>query len=119
MPPSVSNDTITRSDLPPPGPVTASNMPAPAPAPAPASSLPPGSYAWTPDGVKPMGDGNTAPASYTPPSPQGGARSGAHVVAAGETLYGIARQYGVHPAELASANGFDTNTQVRIGQRRL
>jgi LysM repeat protein/uncharacterized protein YvpB len=45
------------------------------------------------------------------------ADSPTHVVAYGETLYSIARQYGVSPAALAAANGITTQSWVYAGQR--
>lgn len=45
------------------------------------------------------------------------ADSPTHVVAYGETLYSIARQYGVSPQALASANGITTQSWVYAGQR--
>lgn len=43
----------------------------------------------------------------------------AHVVAYGETLYSIARQYGVSPTALADANGLTTQSWVYAGQRLM
>ncbi len=40
-----------------------------------------------------------------------------HIVAYGETLYSIARKYGVSPQALASANGITTQSWVYAGQR--
>lgn len=40
-----------------------------------------------------------------------------HIVAAGETLYAIAKRYGVDPNRLARENGIDDPTTLRIGQR--
>ncbi len=40
-----------------------------------------------------------------------------HIVAYGETLYSIARRYGVSPQALASANGITTQSWVYAGQR--
>ncbi len=45
------------------------------------------------------------------------ADSPTHVVAYGETLYSIARKYGVTPQALASANGITTQSWVYAGQR--
>lgn len=51
------------------------------------------------------------------PAPQiASAGGGSHVVASGETLSSISRNYGIGRAALASANGLDINSQVRIGQ---
>ncbi|MBI4673634.1 MAG: LysM peptidoglycan-binding domain-containing protein [Chloroflexi bacterium] len=45
------------------------------------------------------------------------ADSPTHIVAYGETLYSIARKYGVSPQALASANGITTQSWVYAGQR--
>jgi len=45
------------------------------------------------------------------------ADSPTHQVQAGETLYSIARQYGISPQALASANGMTTQSWVYVGQR--
>lgn len=45
------------------------------------------------------------------------ADSPTHLVQAGETLYSIARQYGISPQALASANGMTTQSWVYVGQR--
>lgn len=42
-----------------------------------------------------------------------------HVVAYGETLYSIARKYGVTPQALANANGITTRSWVYAGQRLM
>jgi LysM repeat protein len=50
------------------------------------------------------------------PSPPRGSRT--HTVAAGETLFGIARRYGVTVAAVRQANGMEEGEdQVRAGQR--
>ncbi|WP_018391235.1 M23 family metallopeptidase [Ancylobacter sp. FA202] len=61
-----------------------------------------------------------APVAAAPvrtPAPQVAAAGGSHVVAPGETLSSIARNYGLTRTELANANGIDFNTMVRIGQK--
>ena len=40
-----------------------------------------------------------------------------HTVRAGDTLWGIARQYGVTVPELAAADGIDTQTRLSLGAR--
>jgi murein DD-endopeptidase MepM/ murein hydrolase activator NlpD len=40
-----------------------------------------------------------------------------HVLAKGETLYGVARTYGVSPEALEFANGIDDPAKLKIGQR--
>ncbi len=42
-----------------------------------------------------------------------------HIVAYGETLYSIARQYGVSPQALATANGLSLQSWVYAGQRLM
>jgi murein DD-endopeptidase MepM/ murein hydrolase activator NlpD len=114
MPPPVSNGAITRNDLPPPNGVVASNAPLPG-----SSTLPPGDYVWSPDGVKPNGSASTV--SYTPPPsapmPETAAAGGVHVVASGETLYAIGRLYRVRPADIAALNGLAAPESIRVGQR--
>jgi murein DD-endopeptidase MepM/ murein hydrolase activator NlpD len=44
-------------------------------------------------------------------------QAGVHVVTPGETLFGIARKYGVPRSEIARANGIKPMASVRIGQR--
>lgn len=39
-----------------------------------------------------------------------------HKVSAGETLYGVARNYNAKASELAAANGFDMNRNLKIGE---
>lgn len=55
-----------------------------------------------------------APASAQTQQPRRGTRS--HVVASGETLFGIARRYGVTVDAIRRANQMETD-QVRVGQR--
>lgn len=40
-----------------------------------------------------------------------------HTVSAGDTLYGVARSYGVKVTDLAAANGLSNTSGVRIGQK--
>ena len=40
-----------------------------------------------------------------------------HTVRAGDTLWGIAREYGVTVPELAAANAIDTQTRLALGVR--
>ena len=53
-------------------------------------------------------------ASASARAPQG---SGAHVVAAKETLISIAKLYGKARSDIAKANGIKPDTSVRVGQR--
>jgi len=50
------------------------------------------------------------------PSPEYGAPTGTHTVAAGETLYSIARRYGVPADAIAAANGLANPNQLFVGQ---
>jgi LysM repeat protein len=54
-----------------------------------------------------------------PPPPPGvaGGSTGEHVVAAGQTLSGIASHYGIGVSELASTNGITNPNLIRVGQR--
>lgn len=61
----------------------------------------------------PARGGATTPARTQPAAPRG---SRTHTVAAGETLFGIARQYGVTRDAIIEANELETD-QVRTGQR--
>src|SRR5690606_31650056 len=44
------------------------------------------------------------------------AAGGAHTVKPGETLYSLGRAYGVSPSQIASANGFSMDHQLRVGE---
>lgn len=51
------------------------------------------------------------------PAPSGSASSGKiHVLQSNETLYGIARKYGVSVADIQGANGIDNPNALRVGQ---
>jgi murein DD-endopeptidase MepM/ murein hydrolase activator NlpD len=54
-------------------------------------------------------------ASAEPVRSKKGAAS--HTVVPGDTLYGIARTYGVRPSEIVSLNGLSSPEAIRIGQR--
>lgn len=64
-------------------------------------------------------------ASTTPSRPQQAQQQAArpaasgqsHVVSSGETLFSLARQYGVSHRDIAAANGIAPDAQLRIGQR--
>jgi murein DD-endopeptidase MepM/ murein hydrolase activator NlpD len=61
-----------------------------------------------------------APRTVATPGPARQVRSAGastHSVAPGETLYGVARKYGVNVSDLAAANGLTTASGIRIGQR--
>ncbi len=60
----------------------------------------------------PTEEGTVVPAS-TPSSTEG---QRIHVVQEGESLSGIARDYGVTSEELAQANGLDNPNAIRVGQ---
>ena len=57
-----------------------------------------------------------APSQSVQPSGTGSAAQGRYTVAAGDTLYGIARRHDISASALASANSLDANASVRIGQ---
>jgi hypothetical protein len=61
--------------------------------------------------TQPEQDGGYYPAPGNMP---GGA--GTHTVAAGETLYSIARRYGVPAEAIAAANGLANPNQLFVGQ---
>ncbi|MBE7468465.1 MAG: LysM peptidoglycan-binding domain-containing protein [Anaerolineales bacterium] len=64
---------------------------------------------------QPGQDGNAYPdPGYGAPMQPGGA--GTHTVAAGETLYSIARRYGVSAEAIAAANGLSNPNQLFVGQ---
>lgn len=46
-----------------------------------------------------------------------GAPAGVHVLASGETLYGVARKYGVSIRDLQAANDIDNPGKVHVGQK--
>ncbi len=57
--------------------------------------------------------GAPPPSGQRPPAASGTV----HTVAQGETLYRIARTYGVTPADISAANGMSNPNALRIGQR--
>lgn len=64
--------------------------------------------------------GKAAPAAERPSRAKrggGGSPVGVHVLASGETLYGVARKYGVSLGELQAANDIDNPGKVRVGQK--
>ncbi|GAB4225688.1 MAG: amidase activator ActS [Acidobacteriota bacterium] len=68
-----------------------------------------------------------APPGPQPPAPPAGQEAGSesaagsvvHVVRRGETLWRIARTYGVPLDELARANGIDDPSRIEVGQRLI
>lgn len=64
-----------------------------------------------------IGQQLTIPGSYVPaPPPAGGPSGGTHVVRPGDTLYGIAWQYGTTISALMQANGLSNPNYIYIGQ---
>lgn len=70
-------------------------------------------------GTQPRPMATPAPVAAAAHAPQVAAATsaGGHVVTNGQTLSSISRQYGIPLSTLAAANGLDTNSQVRIGQK--
>lgn len=131
---AVQGSPIASAPMPPAGQSVASGYPAPYGAPAnnaapygaprqlasatPTYTPPPAQPSY--GGTQPLYGTQPQPLAAAParPAPQVAATSGgAHVVAPGETLSSIARNYGVTRGALAAANGIDINTQVRTGQK--
>lgn len=46
-------------------------------------------------------------------------KSGVHTVDVGQTLYSVARQYGVSVRDLAAWNGISTNERIKVGQELI
>jgi LysM repeat protein len=57
-----------------------------------------------------------APPPPPPPPPAEPVKPAVHVVAKGDTLYGIAREHGLDPAALARWNGIADPNLIRVGQ---
>lgn len=75
---------------------------------------------WRPAVASRSNPGASAPVAAlqpTPGQPTPGQTERTHAVAAGETLYGIARRYDVKTSELARANGLQSLDRIRVGQR--
>ena len=53
----------------------------------------------------------------TAPTAQAKSKSSAHVVKPGDTLYGVARRYGVTIPALAAANGMSSKSHLTAGDR--
>ena len=56
------------------------------------------------------------PSTPSPVRPVGGTEGGSYVMAKGDTAYGIARRYGVKPADLLRHNNIKDPTSLQIGQ---
>jgi membrane-bound lytic murein transglycosylase D len=52
-----------------------------------------------------------------PAAPQAKSKSSVHVVKPGDTLYGVARRYGVTIPALAAANGMNSKSRLTAGER--
>src|SRR5262249_10578801 len=74
------------------------------------TSVTPAGAAASPTGSATTLTATTAPSGSSRPSP-------IHVVASGDTLCGIARQYQIAPDALAAANGFPDPSTLRVGQQ--
>lgn len=59
----------------------------------------------------------TLPQATTSATPQAMPTAGTHVIAAGETLFSIARRYNMTAQQLIAANGITDPNRIRIGQR--
>jgi membrane-bound lytic murein transglycosylase D len=57
------------------------------------------------------------PAQRAAATSKSSSRPSVHVVKRGDTLYGVARRYGVSIPELAAANGLSSNSQLTAGAR--
>jgi lipoprotein NlpD len=68
------------------------------------------------------GEGDAGPAPGRPgpgstaPTPAAASRPATHTVKPGETLYAIARKYGLKPADLGRWNGLGDGNLIRVGQ---
>jgi murein DD-endopeptidase MepM/ murein hydrolase activator NlpD len=86
------------------------------------AQLRPGKAIVIPIKVADLGAAPTAPKtmalSEPQPEPAAAKKTGGamHKVASGETLYGIARSYGVKPSAIVAANGLSSPEAIRIGQ---
>lgn len=71
-------------------------------------------------GTAPVRDGSAAaPAAAPAATMQAGERGRTHVVRAGDTLIGLARQYGQSVASLATWNNLSDRNQIHVGQTLL
>jgi len=61
----------------------------------------------------------STPAPSPPPQDEAEARGVRHLVQPGQTLWRIARVYGVPLEEIAAANGIEDPTRLNVGQRLL
>src|SRR5262252_5157162 len=95
---------------------------------APAVSAPsarPPSAPMTEDEAAPPDESEPGPGEAAPPPAPaakpaaGAAKHAEHVVAAGDTLGGIAHHYHIPTDTLATANGMTRLTPIRIGQRLI
>lgn len=94
-------------------------MTTPTPAPSTATPTPETAPATPAAGAAPVPSPTPKVVSPTPPSapPGGGENAGAHIVQPGDTLVGIAKQYGVSVDALKAANPDVDPRALRVGQR--
>lgn len=93
---------------------------APATAPVAVPSVPPVPATPTPAPSTPASVESVPPRPSEPAAPRKSpsqpADAGSYTVRAGDTLYSIARRYGISEQRLASVNGIASDGTVRIGQ---
>ncbi|MDL2328512.1 LysM peptidoglycan-binding domain-containing protein [Desulfosarcina sp. OttesenSCG-928-A07] len=93
----------------------------PAVASAPASAAKPAAPPVAPSSSKPAATAATpaAPATSAPASTAGSSSAKTHTVAAGETLYSLAKQYNLTVSQLRAVNNLAEDAVIQIGQRLL
>ncbi|GIG54708.1 LysM peptidoglycan-binding domain-containing protein [Demequina activiva] len=58
-----------------------------------------------------------APSTVDSVAPGAASSTGTHTVAAGDTVWDLARRYGVSVSAIANANGLDSRAVIRVGQK--